>query len=173
MITASLLNNQIKRFSKSNTLLDMMIEFERVLDNIDIYAYKNWEHGEVLAGPHLERHYVRVKLLWPENLMPDPQGAKRLMARECLVKYTRETLVRPAQVNTSADIEYVIKDDGRQIMKPRKVSEPVWVVEIHMPRKYVDEFASDLLALHDEEYLDSESLNAENQISQEFDQGGS
>jgi hypothetical protein len=42
-----------------------------------------------------------------------------------------------------------------------------------MPRKYVDEFASDLLALHDEEYLDSESLNAENQISQEFDQGGS
>lgn len=172
MIAANLLNNQIKRFSKSNTLLDMMIEFERVLDNIDIYAYKNWEHGEVLAGPHLERHYVRIKLMWPERLMPDPDGAKRLMARECLVKYTRDTLVKPAKVTSSADIEFSVRDDGRQVMKPRKESEPVWVVEIYMPRKYVDEFASDMLAIQDEEYLDSESLNAETQIEQEFEQGG-
>ena len=104
--------------------------------------------------------------------MPDPEGAKRLMARECLVKYTRDTLVKPAKVTSSADIEFSVRDDGSQVMKPRKESEPVWVVEIYMPRKYVDEFASDMLAIQDEEYLDSESLNAESQIEQEFEQGG-
>ena len=50
-ISVQLLNDQVKKVSDTNTLLDMLLEFEKVLEDIDLYAYKNWETGEVLEGP--------------------------------------------------------------------------------------------------------------------------
>ena len=35
----------------SSSDLNVLLEFEEVLDNLNLYAYKNWEHGEVIAGP--------------------------------------------------------------------------------------------------------------------------
>ena len=71
-ISVQLLNDQIKKVSATNTLLDMLLEFEKVLEDVDLYAYKNWELGEVLEGPHLDRHFATVKLMYKENEMPDP-----------------------------------------------------------------------------------------------------
>ena len=51
MRTAKIINDNIKKISDTNTLLDMLLEFEGVLDNIELYAYKNWSKGEVVAGP--------------------------------------------------------------------------------------------------------------------------
>ena len=41
-ISVQLLNDQIKKVSDTNTLLDMLLEFEKVLEDVDLYAYKNW-----------------------------------------------------------------------------------------------------------------------------------
>ena len=60
-IAVKMLNDHIKKISETNTLLDMLLEFEKVLDTADIYAYKNWIKGEVLEGPKLNRHWVTVK----------------------------------------------------------------------------------------------------------------
>jgi hypothetical protein len=40
--------------SAVNTLLD----FERVIDELDIYAFKNWKRGELVAGPKYEKYFV-------------------------------------------------------------------------------------------------------------------
>ena len=60
-IQVKVLNDVIKEISDTNTALDMLLEFEKTLDDMDLYAYKNWQSGEVLAGPDIGRHWVTVK----------------------------------------------------------------------------------------------------------------
>ena len=43
---------------ESNTAFAVLKDFERVLDELDVYVYDNWEDGELLAGPEIERHWV-------------------------------------------------------------------------------------------------------------------
>ena len=68
MRTAKIINDNIKKISDTNTLLDMLLEFEGVLDNIELYAYKNWSKGEVVAGPKLGRYFIEVALMYPEKI---------------------------------------------------------------------------------------------------------
>ena len=92
------------------------------------------DKGEVLEGPTLGRHYINVKLLYVHDDMPDPEGAKRLMARECLVKYTKDTLLSPKESNDFDDVTVDVAPDGRQSYKAKTNSTPCWVVSIDMPR---------------------------------------
>ena len=80
-IALKILNDQIKRISETNTLLDMLLEFEKVLDDVDLYAYKNWGQGELLEGPHVDRHFITVKLMYLNEDMPDPYGPKDYLPR--------------------------------------------------------------------------------------------
>jgi hypothetical protein len=56
-----------------------LLDFERVLDELDIYAFKNWDIGELVAGPEISKYRVTCTFMWPEKLMPDPRGARRLV----------------------------------------------------------------------------------------------
>lgn len=166
-ISVQLLNDQIKKISETNTLLDMLLEFEKTLDNIDLYAYENWSKGEVVEGPILDRHYVNIKLLYKESDMPDPEGAKRLFARDCLVKYTKDELITPVRVQTFDDVTTDMRSDGSVRYKAKSKTEPVWIVEIKMPRRYVDEFNSEVIQSEDNSYVDTESLNVEDRVDAE------
>ena len=56
-------------------LIDELTEkFEGVLDSLDLYAFKNWDKGEVLEGPNVSRHFIEVTLMYPHKQMPDPDG---------------------------------------------------------------------------------------------------
>lgn len=167
-IAVKILNDQIKKISETNTLLDMLLEFEKILEDIDVYAYKNWQKGEVLEGPILDRHYITVKLMYPHKDMPDPYGAKRLMGKDCLVKYHKDTLITPVKVKTFDDVEMQIHADGSVKHKAKTQSQPVWVVEIKMPRRYVDEFATDVVEADEDAYVDTEAVNAEQQNQAEI-----
>lgn len=166
-IAVNILNDQIKKISETNTLLDMLLEFEKILEDVDLYAYKNWDKGEVLEGPNLDRHYVTVKLLYPHKEMPDPYGAKRLMGRDCLVKYHKDTLITPVKVKSFDDVMAEISPDGITKHKAKTKSEPVWVVEIKMPRRYVDEFSTDVVEADEDAYVDTESMNTEQESQAE------
>lgn len=166
-IAVKILNDQIKRVSETNTLLDMLLEFEKTLEDIDVYAYRNWDLGEVLEGPDMNRHYITVKLMYKLDEMPDPAGAKRLMQKDCLVKYRKDTLISPIKVKTFDDVETDIRADGSVRHRAKTKSEPVWVVEVKMPRRYVDEFNSDVVEADQDSYVDTESINAEQQAETE------
>ena len=165
-ISAKILNDNIKNISSSNTLLDMLLEFEKTLDGLDLYAFKNWMKGEILEGPTLGRHFVNVKLMYPYKEMPDPDGAKRLIARDCLVKYNKDTLIRPKKVQSFDDVTLEKRNDGSTRYKPKTISEPIWVVSIDMPRRYVDEFTPDVVEV-DSQFVDMEDadLNSQNHAS--------
>lgn len=171
-IAVKLLNDQVKKVSETNTLLDMLLEFEKVCEDVDLYTYTNWQKGEVLEGPILGRHFCTVKLLYKESDMPDPYGAKRLMARDCLVKFSKDELISPVKVKTFDDLDLQTQPDGSVRRRAKTKTESVWVVEIKMPRRYVDEFDSEVVETDEDEYVDTESLNTEEQISAEQQQTG-
>lgn len=112
----------------TNTSLSTLKDFERVLDEMDMYAYENWESGELCSGPHTDRHWVKAEFMWPKDRMPDPMGGKRLLDYGCRVKYKRTFLVEPREIKTPEDL----RPGTKKGLLDRK---PIWVVEIVMPKK--------------------------------------
>ena len=163
-IAVKILNDQIKKISETNTLLDMLLEFEKTLDSMDLYAFANWNDGEVVEGPKLDRHYMTVKLMYPKKKMPDPSGAQRLLKRDVLVKYSEDTLVKPRKVRNFDDLIVEVGPDGAQKYRAKTDSEPVWVVEVRMPRRYVDEFNADIVEMDEDSYVDLEDAGTDAQL---------
>lgn len=163
-IAVKILNDQIKKISETNTLLDMLLEFEKTLDSMDLYAFANWNEGEVLEGPKLDRHYMTVKLMYPQSKMPDPSGAKRLLNRDVLVKYSKDTLLSPRRVRNFDDLIVEVSPNGEQKYRAKTDSEPVWIVEIKMPRRFVDEFNADIVEMDEDSYVDLEDAGTDAQL---------
>lgn len=116
----------------TNSSLNVLKDFERVLDEMDMYVYKNWQDGEVAEGPIVERHWIKTTFMWPEDSMPDPMGGKRLLDYGCKVRYGKSFLVEPRTVKTP--------DDLRPGTKKGKLDrKPIWIVEITMPKKLVSD----------------------------------
>ena len=153
-IAVKMLNDQIKKVSETNTLLDMLLEFEKTLDGMDLYAFKNWDEGEVLEGPTLSRHFMTVKLMYPAAQMPDPDGAKRLVAKDCLVDYVKDTLITPRKVRNFEDLVIEERPEGGPRYKAKTDTSHIWIVEIKMPRRYVDEFNADIVEVDEEQFVD-------------------
>ena len=118
----------VESIYNTNSNLSVLKDFERVLDEMDMYVYKNWEDGELCSGPHIDRHWIKASFMWPKEKMPDPMGAKRLLDYGCKIKYEKTFLVEPRKVETHDDLR-----PGTQ--KGKLDRKPVWVVEINMPKK--------------------------------------
>ena len=156
-ISAKLLNDHVKKVSDTNTLLDMLLDFESVLDDIDLYAYKNWLKGELLEGPNLSRYWITVKLMYPYEDMPDPEGVLRLKKIGCNVHYSKDKLIEPVKVRSIEDTE-VMERDGVMRRVAKKKTSDVWIVEVAMPRRYVDEFSTDSIEAAEDQYVDMEDI---------------
>ena len=120
----------IESIYDSNTAFNVLKDFERVLDELDIYVYKNWSDGEVVEGPKIDRHWVTCSFMWDEDNMPDPDGGKRLLDYDCKVKYEKTSLVEPRKIEKPDDIRPGTK-------KGKLDRRPIWIVEIQMPKKLI------------------------------------
>ena len=118
----------VESIYNTNTNMSVLKDFERVLDEMDLYVYKNWEDGELVSGPHVDRHWIKTSFMWPSDKMPDPMGGKRLLDYGCRVNYEKTFLVEPRKVEAHTDLR-----PGTQ--KGKLDRKPVWVVEITMPKK--------------------------------------
>ena len=147
----------LKRVGGQSTSLDMLMEFEKTLDAANLYAYKNWMSGELVEGPSINRYWFTTMWMYPYKLMPDPQGALRLLKYGCKVSYAQDTLLEPKSVkNTQTDLKGGAANERKQAKILRK---PVWLVQIEMPRKFVDDAHDALLQFEDGE-IDMDDINA-------------
>lgn len=144
MIDPQDIKDTINSIYDGNTKLDMLLEFEGVLDNLHLYAYKNWSKGEVVAGPDISRYWIEATLMYPEKLMPDPTGALRLTKHGCYVYFQKETYIVSVPIKDPDDLEQ--NDKGER--KPKKAKKNVWLVRIVMPRHFVDEFQSEKITVN-------------------------
>ena len=120
----------IENIYDSDTQFQVLKDFERVLDELDLYVYENWKDGELVAGPELGRHWVTCSFMWPRDNMPDPMGGKRLLDYDCKVSYQKDSLLEPRKIKKP--------DDMRPGTKKGKLDrKPIWIVEIQMPKKLI------------------------------------
>jgi hypothetical protein len=120
----------VESIYSTNSSLSTLKDFERVLDEMNMYVYKNWQDGELASGPTVDRHWITASFMWPNEKMPDPMAAKRLIDYGCKVKYEKTHLLEPRVVKSP--------DDFRPGTRKGKLDRtPVWLVEITMPKKLV------------------------------------
>ena len=115
---------------ESDTAFSVLKDFERVLDELDLYAYENWEDGELASGPNIEKHWVSCEFMWPKDKMPDPMGGKRLLDYDCKVSYKKSSLLKPRKIRKPDDIRPGSK-------KGKLDREPIWLVNITMPKDLI------------------------------------
>jgi len=120
----------IEQIYDSNTSFTVLKDFERVLDELDIYVYKNWEDGELAAGPKISRHWVTCSFMWDRKDMPDPMGGKRLLDYDCKVSYAKDYIIEPRKIKSQDDIRPGTK-------KGKLDKKAIWIVEIKMPKKLI------------------------------------
>jgi hypothetical protein len=122
----------IKKIYMSDSSLNMLLDFERVLDNMDLYAFPNWLYGELVEGPTISKYWVKCKFMWPENLMPDPNGGKRLLPYGAKITYEKTSVRVPVKINNPDDYR-----DGSK--KGKLVEAKVWYVDIMLPKVLMSE----------------------------------
>ena len=128
-----------------------LLDFERVIDELDLYAFKNWQIGELVSGPIIGKYRVSCIFMWPEKLMPDPRGARRLLPFDCEVKFKKTTMKVPMKIQNP--------DDYRPgTHKARLIEKKIWLVEITMPKSLMSDIRTGSVELEDEE-VDLEDLD--------------
>jgi len=134
--------------------LTILKDFERVLDELDVYVFQNWEEGELLSGPVDSRHFVTCSFMWPADKMPDPTGGKRLLDRGCKVTYAKDELLKPREIKSPEDYR-------PGTTKGKIDAHDIWVVEIKMPKELIGNFkhGKDEIDSQDESDMGAGDLN--------------
>jgi hypothetical protein len=122
----------VKGIFTSDGSMNTLLDFERVLDESDLYAYRNWELGELVQGPDIKRYTVSCVFMWPYKLMPNPKGARRLVAIGCKVKFAKSKIEVPVEVK---DYEDYVAGTRYPKMAPKQV----WFVFIEIPKDLLDD----------------------------------
>ena len=122
----------IKGIYTSDGTMNTLLDFERVLDESDLYAFKNWKLGELVDGPVIKRYSVGSTFMWPASLMPDPRGAKRLLALGIKVKFRKTKIKIPIQIEAPDDYK-----PGTHY--PKMIEREVWLVNIVMPKQIMSD----------------------------------
>ena len=122
----------IKGVYTSDGSMTTLLDFERVLDEADLYAFQNWEIGELVSGPNIKRYTVDCVFMYPYKLMPNPKGAKRLLTVGCNVKFKQTTIKVPVKIESADDYK-----PGTHY--PKLVDREVWLVMIEMPKELMND----------------------------------
>ena len=137
-------------YMSEGTLLNLL-DFERVLDELDVYAYRNWALGELVEGPDISKYKVTCIFMWPEKLMPDPRAGRRLLPFDCEVVYKKTKIKIPIKIENPSDFVAGTK-------KAKIIEKPVWLVEITMPKSLMSDIRTGSVELEDED-LELEDLD--------------
>lgn len=141
----------IKGIYTSDGSMNTLLDFERVLDEADLYAFRNWISGELVQGPDVKRYTVSCTFMWPYKLMPDPRGAKRLVSIGCKVRFAKSKIKVPVEIENYDD--YV---PGTRY--PKMKERPIWFVNIIIPTELMNEIKDGSIDLADQD-IDLQELD--------------
>ena len=144
--------------SKGNGIIDMLMEFERTLDNAEVFAYKNWLLGELVEGPIIDRYFFKVVLMYPLTKMPDPDAGLRLTKLGAKINFKKGIFKKPVKVEGPQD--WVDIETKRAKMEEYKV----WLVTVSLPMKYIDRGLLDI-----DEIMRNDIEDTNTELSDAFD----
>ena len=133
----------IKNIYMSDGAMNTLLDFERVMDEADIYAFKNWINGELVQGPDIGRYSCTCVFMWPHKLMPDPRGALRLSTVGCNVEMLKGEIEVPVEVTSYDDFQ-----SGTRYPKMQK--NKVWFMKIEIPFELMDDIKEGAVDIADQ-----------------------
>lgn len=161
----------IKGVYTSDGTMNTLMDFERVLDESDLYAFRNWELGELVDGPAAKRYSVACTFMYPHKLMPDPRGAKRLLAVGCNIKFKKTEIKVPVEIKDPSDYK-----SGTHF--PKMTTREVWLIRIEMPKTIMNDIregsidlAGQTIDLSDLDEAYGDDLDKEGNETEEKQQG--
>jgi len=143
--------DNIRDIYMSEGSLTTLLDFERVLDEVDIYAFKNWDIGELVDGPEIGKYRVTCTFMWPLKMMPDPRGGRRLLAFDCEVEYQRKEIKIPIKITDPSDYR-----PGTH--KAKLMTRDVWLVTITMPKALMNDIRTGSIEMEDQD-IDLDELD--------------
>lgn len=167
----------IKGIYTSDGSINTLLDFERVLDESDLYAFKNWILGELVDGPITNKYSVACVFMYPEKLMPNPKGGKRLTHLGCRIHFKKTTMEVPIKLEDNDDFK-----PGTHY--PKMIEKTVWLVRIEIPKELMNDIREgsidlagqtlDLDELDDayDDDLDKEGAEGGTDEGAETEQGG-
>lgn len=131
----------VKRLDDNPDLVDVMISIEDYLDRNNIYVFKNWLDGQLIDGPYIEPYWVDVTFKWPYKKMPDPSAGMRLIPHGTKIFFKKDYENVPQPIKEPSDYE-----PGTH--KPKIKKEPVWLVNMLIPRRFLEEINDKVMDLY-------------------------
>jgi hypothetical protein len=89
--------------------------------------------------------------MWPEKLMPDPRGGRRLLAFDCEVEYQRKEIKIPVKITDPSDYR-----PGTH--KAKLTTRDVWLVTITMPKALMNDIRTGSIEMEDQD-IDLDELD--------------
>lgn len=129
-----------KEIFMTDSAVSTLLDFERVISELDLYAFANWKQGELVEGPAHQKYFVTCTFMWPYKKMPDPKGAARLAQYDCEVRYKQDFFEHPDRVRSPDDFK-----PGTKVARMKK--SPIWLVEIAMPKRLMTDIQQGALEL--------------------------
>lgn len=137
------IRKNIAMVSEDHTVLDMLMEFEKTLDKLDMFAFKNWIYGELVDGPHISKYWFNTTWMYRKDKMPDPTAGMRLVKLGCKVYFEKGFYEEPQSIKGFGSY-------SDPATKEAKLDQhDVWFVIIEMPRKFIDEGLEELVRATD------------------------
>lgn len=136
--------DNIRDIYMSDGSITTLLDFERVLDEVDLYAFRNWEMGELVAGPDIGKYRVTCTFMWPLDLMPDPRGGRRLLPFDCEVEYQKKEIQIPVKITDPSDYRPGTK-------KAKLMTKEVWLVAITMPKALMNDIRTGSIEMEDQD----------------------
>lgn len=124
--------DNIKGIFTSDASISTLLDFERVLDEADMYAFKNWDLGELVSGPEIKKYTVTCVFMYPYKLMPDPRAGKRLISVGCNIKFKKTKIKVPVEIQTPGDFM-----PGGHF--PKAIEKEIWLVRIEIPKQLMND----------------------------------
>lgn len=125
----------IQQLFKHSSLLDVLVNIEDFLDLLGLYSYENWEKGQIV-GTEFKKYFANLILKYPYKDMPNPKAKKLLEKYNCIVSFKEADDYFPIKKIENSDETFI--DDRTEQRRNKTKKEKVWIVDILIPRKYIE-----------------------------------
>ena len=154
----------LEKIENNPHLKNVLVSLEDVLDNFDIYVYKNWYKGRLVNGPLFRRHWISIILEFDDNERPDPLFAERIEPLGIKISVKKHKIQlrgpKPKQLikPLGSPIENNIENEDNQEFKI------VWLVELMFPKRLIGDVTGLDLEQYDQHFdlTDLEQANEQN-----------
>lgn len=128
----------IKKILNNKFLLDILIEFEDILDKNHMYVFDNWKEGEIIGGPLIGKYYINFLMKYPDNMKPDLKALKRLKIYD--IKYKCRRIGKYYYFNNEINRTDINNITGNINVNKEKIENSktkiyFWLIELIVPKR--------------------------------------